>query len=243
MSIGNFQIDGYARLLDNSNMAQTLREIISTRLAELGRNPFEAARIGGLERSYVNDILIEKKLTVRPDKMLALARGLDMAASELFPELSGEVVNQTKLKVMGRVGAGQEILPEFEQIEPDGLFEIVADVALPEGAIAFEVEGNSMWPRYDPGDVVICWREGTNLSQVIGWEAAVQTSDGKRYLKKIVAGDKPKTFNLESHNAETIRSVKLIWISEVGTVVRQNHWRKLDGAGKKRKIKQAFSQA
>ena len=40
-----------------------------------------------------------------------------------------------------------------------------------------------MWPRYDPGDVIICWREGADAEEVVGWEAAVRTADGKRYLK------------------------------------------------------------
>ena len=59
---------------------------------------------------------------------------------------------------------------------------------MPEESIAFEVEGDSMWPRYDPGDVIICWRQGTDADEVVGWEAAVRTADGKRYLKRIRRG-------------------------------------------------------
>ena len=66
-------------------MAQTLKEIVSTRLAELERNPFDAARIGGLERSYVNDILIDKKFSIRQDMAPKLAKALDWAVHELFP--------------------------------------------------------------------------------------------------------------------------------------------------------------
>ena len=39
----------------------------------------------------------------------------------------------------------------------------------------------------------------------IGWEAAVRTADGKRYLKRIQRGATSGTFDLESHNAAPIR--------------------------------------
>lgn len=64
-------------------MSKPLKEIVETRLAELGRNPFEAARKGGLERSYVNDILNEKKKSIRADKIGQLAAALDMRVADL----------------------------------------------------------------------------------------------------------------------------------------------------------------
>jgi len=47
------------------------------RLKALNRNPFEAARLGGLDRSFVNDILIGRKPSVRGDNLERLARALD----------------------------------------------------------------------------------------------------------------------------------------------------------------------
>ena len=41
------------------------REAIRARLQELGRNPFEAARIGGLDRGFINDLLSGAKRSVR----------------------------------------------------------------------------------------------------------------------------------------------------------------------------------
>jgi hypothetical protein len=61
----------------------SLRRLIADRLAATGRNPFEAARIGGLERSFVNDILIGKKASVRSNSLRKLARALDASESEL----------------------------------------------------------------------------------------------------------------------------------------------------------------
>lgn len=129
--------------------------------------------------------------------------------------------------VMGKVGAGAEIFPEFDQVGADGLYEIDPQIPLPEGMIGFEVEGDSMWPRYDPGDVVICTAEGLIPEALVsGTEAAVRTADGHRFLKRVrrVGGG----FVLESHNAAPIEGQRLVWASEIATVVRARQWRRLN---------------
>lgn len=144
-----------------------------------------------------------------------------------------------KVQVMGFIGAGAEIMPDFEQLPPEGLFEIETMIPMPDGAIAFEVDGDSMWPRYDPGDVVICWREGTPIEEVLGYEAAVRTSDGHRYLKRVLRGSQAHTYDLESHNSAPIRGVRLEWVSGVGHVIRRGQWAGLNDAGKKRAARKA----
>lgn len=144
--------------------------------------------------------------------------------------LSGEGSADTKnvARVMGLIGAGAEIQPEFEQVPPDGLYEIEVPFPVPEDALAFEVQGDSMWPRYDPGDVIICWRFGNHPDEVIGWEAAVRTTDGRRFLKRVLRGASPGTFDLESFNAAPIRAVNLDWVGKVHAVVRSGDWQKLE---------------
>jgi transcriptional regulator with XRE-family HTH domain len=138
-----------------------------------------------------------------------------------------EAASSTIVNVVGRIGAGAEILPEMEQVPPDGLFQIEVPFPVPEGTLAFEIDGDSMWPRYDHKDVILCWGQGTNMSEVIGWEAAVRTSEGRRFLKRVVKGGKAKTYDLESFNAPVIRNVKLEWISKVQLVVRAGEWKQL----------------
>jgi hypothetical protein len=58
-------------------MVYELQLAVIERLKELNRNPFEAARVGGLERSFVNDILIGRKRSVRGENFERLARALD----------------------------------------------------------------------------------------------------------------------------------------------------------------------
>ena len=65
-------------MLDSSNMRGDLKTIVKRRLAELGINPFEAARRGRLERSFVNDILNGKKHSIRGDNATKLATALEV---------------------------------------------------------------------------------------------------------------------------------------------------------------------
>jgi hypothetical protein len=161
---------------------------------------------------------------VTTETLMALAPVLKTTAAWLL-EGVGEPTPGNIVQVVGRIGAGAEILPEFEQIPPEGLYEIEVPFPIANDAIAFQVEGDSMWPRYDPGDVIICWRQGTNVDEVVGWEAAVRTTDGKRYLKRIQRGGSSGTFDLESHNAAPIRGVRIEWAAEIKGVVRTGQWR------------------
>ena len=206
-------------------MASSLKERVERRLEELNRNPFEAARIGQLERSFVNDILIGKKVSVQGSSLPKLASALDWTVASLLGDDPVGVESTRVIRVRGLVGAGAEIFTEVEQIGHDGLDEIELAVAIDPTSLAFRVKGDSMWPRYDDGDVVICGREGTDLSDIVDWEAAVRTGDGRRFLKRLRAGSKKGLFDLESHNAPPLRDVEIEWASQVAHVVRVGHWK------------------
>ena len=160
---------------------------------------------------------------------------LDLAA-RAFGVTTAEIIgspNLLTIPVMGRVGAGAQIEPEFEQVGPDGLFEVEIAIPFPPDMIGFEVVGDSMYPRYDDGDVVICSRDGEPQAISNGDEAAVRTSDGRRFLKKVMRSG--EAFDLESHNAPPIRGVGLEWASPVVLTVHRSRWRKLgngNGNGK-----------
>jgi hypothetical protein len=61
----------------------TLKEIVVKRLKELGMGPIAAAVAGGIERTYIRDIIEEKKRSVRSDKLEGLARALRLDAAAL----------------------------------------------------------------------------------------------------------------------------------------------------------------
>lgn len=138
----------------------------------------------------------------------------------------GEAQTNNVARVMGLIGAGAEINPEEEQIPPDGLSEIEVPFPVPEGAIAFEVTGDSMYPRYDPGDVILCLARERDPADLVGREVAVKAR-GRRYLKHLRSGSRRGIFDLESFNAPPIRGVRVEWASEVHSVVRAGQWRRI----------------
>jgi hypothetical protein len=210
---------------------------IENRLAALGLSAHAAslaARKPDAIRNLKRAVKSGDRRGITTETLTALAPVLQTTAAWLLSG-TGDASPNTHVRVVGRIGAGAEILPEIEQIPPEGLYEIEVPFPIPQHAIAFEVEGDSMWPRYDSGDVILCWREGADADDVIGWEAAVRTADGKRYLKRIRRGAVAGTFDLESHNAAPIRGVWLEWAAQIQAVVRAGQWRRFAPGQRKKK--------
>ncbi|WP_234851598.1 S24 family peptidase [Sinorhizobium meliloti] len=81
----------------------TLKEIVENRLAELGLGAVEAAVQGGIERTFIRDIVEGKKKSVRSDKVEGLARALRLdpaalARNEMVP-MNGE--HDTRQRLVG----------------------------------------------------------------------------------------------------------------------------------------------
>lgn len=133
------------------------------------------------------------------------------------------------VKIVGYIGAGAEIMPEFEQVPPEGLDQVHVPFPLPDDMIALEVRGDSMLPVYKDGHVVIVYREQKKpVQSFYGEDAAVRTSDGRRFLKTIMKGT---PITLTSFNAAPIENVALDWIGEIFAVLPRTQLRHVDRAG------------
>lgn len=143
-----------------------LKELTRERLRITGRNPFEAAKIGGLERSFVNDILIDKKKSVQGRSIAKLASALDTSSEAIVAAMSGrpapaddglnaptastvspvELGELVPIKIAGKAKAGEfisiEDLGDWE--EPEEFLD-TRDTRFPHARhLGFEVEGDSM---------------------------------------------------------------------------------------------------
>ena len=173
-------------------------------LERTGKSKTGLATHLGLRNSAVTEILGGER-TIKADELPLIVEYLEL----------------DRVPVMGRIGAGGDIEPDYEQVVADDLGTVRVPIALPGELIAFEVNGESMMPRYDAGDIVVVWAEQKRATETFyGEEAAVRTRGGRRYLKTITQGKTRAVVTLTSWNAKPIENVKLEWIGEIYLVIR-----------------------
>lgn len=136
----------------------------------------------------------------------------------------------TIVPIMGYIGAGSEIEPDFEQTPPEGLDDVRIPFELDDDLIAFEVRGISMLPVYREGHVIICYKEQKRpLDYFYGLEAAVRTSDGRRYIKTIMKNG--NLVDLHSFNSDPIVGVRLEWIGEIFAAMPKTSVKRVERRG------------
>lgn len=169
----------------------------------------------GLEKTGKSKGGLAAAMGVRPGAVSEILGGERLVkASEIIPIM--EYLELNLAPIMGRVGAGAVIEPDFEQVPPEGLGDIALPFPIMEETIAFEIVGDSMLPKYESGDVIVVYKDQRHpLSTFYGEEAVVRLKTGERYLKTIERGKTPSVVNLNSFNAKPIVGVKLDWVGEI----------------------------
>jgi len=177
----------------------------------------------GLKRTGKSKGGLAEAMGVRPGAVSEILGGERLVkASEILPIM--EYLELNLAPIMGRVGAGAVIEPEYEQVPPDGLGEVELPSPTDEETIAFEIIGDSMLPKYENGDVIVVYRDQRHaISTFYGEEAVVRLKTGERYLKTIERGKSASSVNLTSFNAKPINAVKLEWIGEICITLPRAH--------------------
>ena len=138
-----------------------------------------------------------------------------------------KIPSKSYVPLMGYVGAGAKIAPDFGEMPPDGLGFIRIPFLMPADMVAFRVRGDLMLPVYREGHIIIVYRNQTKpLEAFYGEEAVVQTSDGRRFIKTIMRG--AEGVNLISWNARPIENVTLEWIGEILAILPRQALRHVD---------------
>ncbi|WP_051903704.1 MULTISPECIES: XRE family transcriptional regulator [Neorhizobium] len=209
-------------------------------MAEFAMLPVMGNKLKSLreERNWTHEKAAEE-MGVSRSQFIKLERGerrmtmdyINLAA-KAFGIRPADVIDDTEeftVPLMGYIGAGAEIMPDFEQVPPEGLDQIQVPFPLPDEMIALEVRGDSMLPVYKDGHVIVVYRDQKKpITSFYGEDAAVRTTDGRRFLKTIVKGS-PVT--LMSFNAAPIENVGLEWIGEIFAVLPRSQLRKTSRAG------------
>lgn len=144
-------------------------------------------------------------------------------------EITGntQIPSKSYVPLMGYVGAGAKIEPDFGEMPPDGLGVVAVPFPMPADMVAFRVRGDLMLPVYREGHIIIVRRKQIKpLEAFYGEEAVVQTSDGRRFIKTIMRG--AEGVNLISWNARPIENVTLEWIGEIFAILPRQALRHVD---------------
>lgn len=171
----------------------------------------------GISVSLYNGLETGKR-RMNADYMAGAAKIFGIPASQLIDE------DAVPVPILGRVGAGAKV-PLLDVTEIGETPQLVAAppqmvrYGPPEGIAAVEVEGNSMSPMYQPGDVLFYTRathEGIP-SEDIGLPCIVADADGQAWVKLVKRGDEPGLFHLISLNptSETRHNQRIKWASRV----------------------------
>jgi transcriptional regulator with XRE-family HTH domain len=203
------QSRGGALVCDMSRMGSELNiDAIRARIAaEMKAKGFSRrglAQKAGMGQTSVRDVL-ERTPNPGIGTLYRIAEAL---------EVPFESINGTdQVPLLGQIGAGGAIAYFNEDAE----MEFVPRPPLAPGRLmALSVIGESMLPKYEPGDVIYVRRDHEGvLPQYLGRYCAVHLSDGGTYLKILAPGSAPERYTLRSLNAADIGNVEVIWASPV----------------------------
>jgi phage repressor protein C with HTH and peptisase S24 domain len=187
-------------------MAKQPTKPATNRVAELRKSKkLTQSELGdamdGVHWTTISDLERGKqRLTV--DWINRIATALEVRPSDLLLE---EAPLPTQVPLDGLVGAGGIVENDYSPLYHGDVTHIELDIPLPSDIRAFEVWGDSMLPKYDPGDVILVRGAAVPAETVIGTIALVITEDNGRFLKRVLKGSRPGLYDLESFNARTMK--------------------------------------
>jgi transcriptional regulator with XRE-family HTH domain len=123
---------------------------------------------------------------------------------------------ESGVPVVGKIGAGGCVA--FNEVLDLGVAPRPPDT---DGdLIGLEVEGESMLPKFDPGDVIYIEPSPEGVDPAfLGAYCACRLITGETFLKILARGSKPGFFNLRSLNAAEMEDRELLWATPVRAIL------------------------
>ncbi|WP_159975828.1 MULTISPECIES: XRE family transcriptional regulator [unclassified Novosphingobium] len=120
-----------------------------------------------------------------------------------------------QVPVVGRIGAGGTVV--FDDLGFDEM--VPRPPETPGELIGLEVHGESMLPKFDPGDIIYISRDHDGVEpQDIGAICACRLTTGETYLKQLLKGSGHGLFTLRSYNAADMEDCELVWATPIRAI-------------------------
>ncbi len=205
------------------HMETTFKQALERAIKETGRSLRSVAIAANVSYEQLKSLQQGKAQKTNVDDAMKVADAFGVTLDDFY---RGKLTSPDKhpISVAGYVGAGA-LVPLVDAFEKgDGLFHVAAPPQLtrngpPRGIVAVEVEGDSMAPMYQPGDILFYTRhthEGIP-DEDIGRICVVEDVAGMVWVKQIKRGVEPGLFHLISinTNSENMHNVRIKWAARV----------------------------
>ncbi|WP_041527566.1 LexA family transcriptional regulator [Paracoccus aminophilus] len=204
-------------------METTFKQALEQALNRTGRSLRSVAMAAGVSYEQLKSLQQGKAQKTNVDDAMRVAAAFGVTLDDFYLGKLSPIDHQT-IAVAGHVGAGANV-PLVDAYEKgDGLFHVAAPAQFtrngaPKGIVAVEVEGDSMAPMYQPGDVLFYTRhthEGVP-EEDIGRICVVEDDAGMVWVKQVKRGVEPGLFHLISlnTNSENMHNVRIKWAARV----------------------------
>jgi repressor LexA len=186
-----------------------IRDAVEREMKRKGFSRRSLSSAAGLSESAVRDLL-----TRTDNPGVGTLRKVAEALEIPVDALTGAGL---EVPVLGKIGAGGQVKFLANADDEQGDFPMVPRPPLVAGRLmALEVQGSSMLPKYESGDIIYVKRDHEGvLPSYIGKYCAVRTTDGGTWLKILAAGSVEGRYTLRSLNAEDMVNVEVEWAAPV----------------------------
>ena len=193
---------------------RTVRMRIRELRKRVGLKQVELAEAADLSPPYMSALEtgnVRKSPSI--ETLSRIAKVLDVRIGDLFDDAK-------PVAVAGKVGAGARV-PLIDAFEKGGgLYHVVcpSELRFQKNIVAVQVEGDSMLPVYQDGDILFYSRHTFSVpSESLGKICVCQDTNGDAWVKYVKTGTLPDKYHLISLNplAHSMFDVELEWAAQV----------------------------
>lgn len=198
-------------------MENTFKNALDHALEETGRSLRSVAIKAGVSYDQLKSLRQGKSQKTNVDDAMKVAHAFGVSLEDFYAGVLSST--QPIIAVAGRVGAGARVDLTDTHAKGGGLYHIKCPSEIsPHGIVGVEVDGDSMAPIYQPGDVLLYTRDALGVpTDAIGKICVCEDDTGQAWVKVLRSGSQEGTFSLISVNpeAENMHGVRVRWAAPV----------------------------